>query len=147
MKKNKRKKLEPLGRVRRRLMRLWTEKVHDLGGNACAVCGKRMGEVDQSNGKPVVINAHHLQSRDIDPGLRWDERNGICLCVSHHKYGHQSAHKSPLWFVDWLQKNRPDQYSYVMSNMCKKVDINDRAWLASVEKHLNSVTNKKGASV
>jgi hypothetical protein len=27
--------------------------------------------------------------------------------------GNQSAHQSPLWFDEWLRKNRPEDYKYL----------------------------------
>ena len=76
----------------RKLDKLWSAKIREPG--VCAYCGK---------GKPEVrLNAHHIYDRKIR-ALRWELDNGICLCVSHHKFGQEfSAHATPLPFIDWL---------------------------------------------
>jgi hypothetical protein len=38
--------------------------------------------------------------------LRWDLRNGVCLCSEHHTDGLTSAHKSPAIFIEWLEKRK-----------------------------------------
>ena len=64
-------------------------------------------------GKTVPgLNAHHIITRDNN-NLRWDFRNGVLLCVKHHKYGNPCAHKNPIWFAEWLKQNRPDDYEYL----------------------------------
>jgi hypothetical protein len=118
----KRRKLEPLARIRRRLMRLWTAKVADEWGHKCAVCGSEN-----------LPNAHHLENRNTCRALRYDPMNGILLCPSHHKWGRDSAHKGGIWFADWLLKNHPDRFAYVLANRDKDVNLNDRTVLATLE--------------
>lgn len=132
-KKSKRKKLESLPKKRRRLMRLWTEKVHDMQGHKCAVCGKRHGAIDEDTGKASFMNAHHIEPRATCAALRYDPLNGILLCPSCHKFGRNSAHKGAIWFVTWLYRHRRLQYDYVMCHRDDTVNINDRAYLDSVE--------------
>lgn len=118
----KRKKLEPLARIRRRLMRLWTAKVAEEWGHKCAVCGS-----------DHLPNAHHLENRNTCRALRYDPMNGILLCPSHHKWGRDSAHKGGIWFADWLLKNHPDRFAYVLANRDKDINLNDRTVLATLE--------------
>lgn len=138
-KKGKRKRLESLPRKRRRLMRLWTERVHEVNGGVCAVCGKRHGEVDPATGKPCYLNAHHIEPRATCAALRYDVMNGILLCPSCHKFGRNSAHKGMIWFVTWLMNNSRGQYDYVMAHRDDVVNVNDRAYLDSVEEKLKPV--------
>lgn len=102
--------------ITNRLYKDWSQVVHSLYSNRCAVCG--------CEGKN---DAHHIQPRQICSGLRFDPMNGICLCPSHHKWGKQSAHKGMLWFVTWLQNNKKDVYDYVMANMDKELDCKNRS--------------------
>lgn len=141
-KKTKKKKLESLPRKRRRLMRMWTEKVHSLQEGRCAVCGKVHGAVDPATGKPSYMNAHHIEPRATCAALRYDPMNGILLCPSCHKFGRNSAHKGSIWFITWLYNNRREQYDYVMQHRDDVVNINDREYLDSIEKSL-SETNKE----
>lgn len=124
-KRVKRRKLEPLARIRRRLMRLWTARVAEEWGHRCAVCG--------SESTP---NAHHLENRNTCRALRYDPMNGILLCPSHHKWGRNSAHKGGIWFADWLMRNHPDRFAYVLANRDREIDLNDRTVLAELEGRL-----------
>lgn len=73
---------------------LWSKLIRSKG--ACEVCG----------GSPD--NAHHIVGR-INYALRWDLKNGICLCVGCHF----KAHNNPMWFMDWLWDRRPGDYLYL----------------------------------
>ena len=126
-KKKKRKRLEPLARIRRRLMRLWTARVGNDWNHVCAVCG--------SDSTP---NAHHLENRNTCRALRYDPMNGILLCPSHHKFGKDSAHKGGIWFADWLRRNHPDRLEYVLAHRNDTINLNDRETLAKIEEYLKA---------
>jgi len=78
---------------------LWKKIIHLKG--YCEVCGT-----------PYGLNAHHIIGK-VNYNLRWDIRNGCLLCITNHKFGKLSAHQNPLWFVDWLKKNRSKDYKYL----------------------------------
>lgn len=136
-KRIKRKKLEKKTTIRNRLMRLWVEKVRLLHGDRCAVCGRAYGDVD-AKGKECFLNAHHIDSRNTNPRLRWDALNGILLCPKHHKFSKNSAHKGSIWFITWLQKYRFNQYVYIMQHRDEAIDIEDRDTLAAIEERLRA---------
>ena len=133
----KRKKLEKKTTIRNRLMRLWVEKVRILHGDKCAICGREYGDVDAA-GKTCFLNAHHIDSRNTNPRLRWDALNGILLCPKHHKFSKNSAHKGSIWFISWLMKNRWNQYVYIMTHRDEIIDIDDRDTLAGIEERLKA---------
>lgn len=135
-KKTRKPRLESLPKIRRRLMRLWTETVHRMHDGKCAICGKVHGEVDPKTGRPSYMNAHHIEPRATCAALRYDPMNGILLCPSCHKFGRNSAHKGTIWFITWLMNNRRDQYDYIMAHRDDVVNINDRAYLAGIEARL-----------
>lgn len=147
VKKTKKPKLESTVKIRRRLMRLWTDKVHTMQKGKCAVCGKLHGEKDPKTGKPSYMNAHHIEPRATCAALRYDPLNGILLCPSCHKFGRNSAHKGTIWFITWLINNRPEQYQYVMSHRDEIVNINDRQYLANVEANLKSEASEKDIQI
>ena len=60
-------------------------------------------------GKTTTLNSHHVFSRS-NRSVRWDETNGICLCVAHHTFGNWSAHKSPVEFIYWLEEEYGKEY-------------------------------------
>ena len=137
IKKTKKAKLESLPKKRRRLMRMWTEKVHSMQHEVCAVCGKAHGSIDPITCKPSYLNAHHIEPRATCAALRYDPINGILLCPSCHKFGRNSAHKGSIWFITWLHDHRRLQYDYVMNHRDEVVNINDRVYLDNVENYLS----------
>ena len=133
----KRKKLEKKTTIRNRLMRLWVEKVRVLHGDRCAICGRAYGDVDAA-GKACFLNAHHIDSRNTNPRLRWDALNGILLCPKHHKFAKNWPHQGAFWFVTWLMKYRWNQYVYIMSHRDEPIDIDDRDTLSAIEQSLRA---------
>jgi hypothetical protein len=58
------------------------------------------------------LQAHHFITRS-NKRLRWDLRNRVFLCVTHHVFGYpKSAHKDPTWFWEWFKTNRPKDFEY-----------------------------------
>ena len=78
----------------------WSHLVHKMYTGGCAVKGC----------KSPHTQAHHILAKKFYPHLRFHIHNGIPLCISHHKFGKQSAHKNSVWFGNWLQKTHPDLY-------------------------------------
>lgn len=75
-----------------RLDDLWSELVKLQANYKCEYCG-----TDKN------LNSHHIFSRS-NRSVRWDEANGVCLCVSHHTFNSKfSAHKTPTEFTYWLE--------------------------------------------
>lgn len=133
-KKVKRVKLESKARIRRRLMKLWTMAVHAQFGEKCAVCG--------SDYKP---NAHHIESRIMFKGLRYDPMNGVLLCPTHHKFGKDSAHMAGCWFANWLKEHLPARYAYVLAHHADPdPDLEDREILAAIEAMLRRTLEPYG---
>ena len=136
-KPNKKIKLENKAKIRRRLFRLWSQKVLESNGNICAVTGAKRGNI--VNGKPVILDAHHLFDKWLFPALRYDVLGGIALCKSAHKFG-LGAHKSPLWFALWMQEHRPKQFAYAMSHYNDPIDLDNRDVLYAIEAKLKSAS-------
>jgi len=75
-------------------------------GEPCAVCGSTQGTV-----------GHHIVSQARSKALKFDKRNIIVLCPSHHKFGMDMAPHSPSQvvverFIDWFKENRPEQWQW-----------------------------------
>lgn len=94
----------------------WSKAVRLKAKNKCEVCGKSDG----------VLNAHHIVGR-TNRNLRWDLKNGCSLCFRCHKGGTKSAHEDPLWFREWLEENRWEDFLYLYKekNNIKKWDIEE----------------------
>ena len=136
MRKIKKQKLESKAKIRRRLYRLWSQKVMLLNGNACAVTGTKNGEI--IDGKPAILDGHHLENRITCQALRFDALNGIALNKRSHKFGRNSAHKGPIWFAEWLRTHRPLQYAYVLAHRNDPIDLENREVLYAIEEKLKA---------
>jgi len=101
-KKKKAKKLPSLFRLRRLADRLWSLKVKAVYGSKCAVCGAS-----------EVLNSHHIEPRTSSAVIRWDVLDGISLCVTHHKYGRDAAHKSAIFFYEFVKSKVPNVIEYI----------------------------------
>ena len=88
-------------KLTKKLDTAWSEAVKKRAGHKCEVCGTSEG-----------LNSHHIIGR-TNRTTRWDVRNGVSLCVSHHKFGRQSAHEDPLWFKEWLEDERWEDVLYL----------------------------------
>jgi hypothetical protein len=73
-------------------------------------------EVCNPSNRPssIQLNAHHIIGRGTMI-LRYDFRNGCCLCVNCHEFSRDSVKNNPIKFLRWMEKNRPDDLVYVES--------------------------------
>jgi hypothetical protein len=85
--------------TKKKLDKLWSEIVRSKG--KCEICGKT-----------EYLNSHHVIGRR-SLNTRWDLKNGCCLCSGCHTFKNQSAHQDPLFFIDWMKKNRPEDLDYL----------------------------------
>ena len=88
-------------KLTKKLDTAWSQAVKKRSGHKCEVCGKEEG-----------LNSHHIVGR-TNRTTRWDVRNGVTLCIFHHKFGRQSAHEDPLWFKEWLEDQRWEDVLYL----------------------------------
>jgi hypothetical protein len=102
---------------------LWSKLVKLKAGNKCEYCGKTDG-----------LNSHHLFSR-TNRVLRWNENNGVCLCVYHHIFGVFSAHKAPIEFIEWLREKRGEGW-YTLLREQAKVIIKGKLDLERIKREL-----------
>lgn len=76
--------------------KVWRKAVYERDSWSCQACGKHGGD----------LNAHHLESYDTNPDLRFDVSNGITLCPEchtafHRIYGFGGTTKNQ--FQTWIQ--------------------------------------------
>jgi hypothetical protein len=116
----KKVKKPTIPKLRKKAFKLWSEIVRKDG--KCEICGCIKGTLN-AKGKPVILHAHHLIGRE-NHALMFDIQNGISLCVGHHKYFKDSAHKGGLVFHDWFMKKYPERYNYLLINAANQVDLN-----------------------
>ena len=103
--------------------------------------GKEADYVTSSIGESGHLNSHHIVGRR-NRMVRWDIRDGVCLCVKHHRFGIESAHEDPLWFREWLEENRWEDYAYLytVKNQIKKWTLED---MEKQLEELNKIINEK----
>jgi hypothetical protein len=78
------------------------EKLEEKLDNAWAKAVKARDKICQKCGSNKnKLEAHHIFTRSFKSTC-WDIDNGISLCTYCHKFGPESAHKSPESFRDWL---------------------------------------------
>ena len=120
------------GKLSKKLDEAWSLSVKKRAGYKCEVCG--IGESGH-------LNSHHIVGRR-NRRVRWDVRDGVCLCVKHHRFGIESAHEDPLWFREWLEDKRWEDYAYLytIKNQFKKWTLED---MEKRLEELNKIINEK----
>ena len=84
---------------------LWSEIIRFKG--YCEKCGKPESQ--------TVLNAHHYISKN-NKNLKFDLRNGVCLCVWCHIWSSESAHYGAPYFDKWFREYRTKDYEYLMNS-------------------------------
>lgn len=83
---------------------------------AWSLAVRKKGKCDICKAKKN-LQAHHLLPRERYKTLRIEIMNGVCLCPTCHKWGRKSAHRNSVFFSEWLRKERPEQFAWVISHM------------------------------
>lgn len=118
-KKNKEKKL-PAKELKenkilaKRALSLWKQIVKK---QAMGICEAPLCR------KTKKLNAHHIESFSTNKGLRFEPRNGICLCSTHHKFGRSSAHKSFCFVFIIMTTFRRNDLSFLLQYHNTKVEL------------------------
>lgn len=101
------KKSKDLSKLKKEADRLW--RTVEKKNAVCAVCAK----YPELKVHYTQLHAHHIVGRK-NMTLRWDLRNRIWLCPTHHTLGKISAHNTPRWFNEEFFKTiRPIDYDYL----------------------------------
>lgn len=87
---------------KRKCDKAWSLRIRKRNKGLCEICGK------------PADNPHHTVGKK-NLTLRYDLRNGCLLCSWHHTLSNrESAHGDPIWFIQWLIRNRPGDYTYLL---------------------------------
>ena len=97
---------------------LWGEIGRLQTRDTCELCGAHRGDL-KDNGKPTILNGHHLRIRD-DHSLRFNPINNSTLCQWCHKFSREGAHRGTILFNEWLRTNRRSDYDYLLKNSNKE---------------------------
>jgi len=74
----------------KRILILWAKLVKLRARGFCEKCGKTS-----------FVQAHHVYGR-TNYNVRYDPDNGVALCPGCHKWRRDSAHNSPLEFIELM---------------------------------------------
>ena len=136
IKKTKKTKLESTAKIQRRLFKLWSEAVRERAMLKCEYCGIENKAIN-INGVSTKLDSHHFISRKVkNMPLKFEIKNGICVCPICHKWGMPSFHRDPITTITWLIKTSPERYDYVLNNSSIRVDLDNRLVLEEIERKL-----------
>ncbi len=91
------------------LDKLWSIIIKERAFFTCEKCGSKLKQ----------LNSHHIIGRRV-LATRWNLENGICLCVSCHKFDKDSAHENPIEFVEWLTFLRGKEFMKNLKELSKQ---------------------------
>ena len=92
-------------------LKKWKLDVKIRDNYTCQIC-----KLDAKD-MPHNSQAHHILDKKNFKELSTDIMNGITLCYRDHKVGKCSPHMNALFFANWLRKNKPKQYEYLMNKL------------------------------
>ena len=82
--------------------KLWAKQVKERDGFMCIICGT----MDR-------LSSHHIIPRE-NHETKYEINNGLTLCCTHHFFSRIiSAHNNPIGLFFWMEKNRPEQLSWI----------------------------------
>lgn len=123
-------KAKLLKRLKNQALKLWAEAVKAKANNRCQVRGCEITE---------KLNAHHIESKYNCRALKFDHRNGLCLCPGHHKFKQDSAHKSFCFVLELLTAN---DIEYLTAHRMHPVEFTIEYLTARIEE-LQAVIKQK----
>ena len=106
-KKIKPKKLPKRSTLINKADDLWREIIKK--DKRCERCGASRG---------VKLEAHHIMGRSRQ-SIKWDLRNGVCLCYRcHYPDGMHSENALKVEeFLDWIKSYRPEDWKYLKEKL------------------------------
>jgi len=144
-KKVKRKKVEPKPKIRRRLLALWSKKCLTAHDYTCMVCGVKKAEAGtEPDGITTVkkIDCHHIVGKESrNSFLKFHRRNAAWVCPKCHKFGNNSAHRNAVFFINFIQTHRPEDWRFLLESHEIRIDLENRDVLYEIEDRLNADEN------
>jgi hypothetical protein len=93
-------------RLKNKLLKLWAIKVKERANFKC--------EVDDCS-TDLALNSHHIENFLTSQNLRYDIRNGLCVCQGHHKFFKDSCHRSFIFIYNLMTKKHPEDLQYLLN--------------------------------
>ncbi len=108
------KELKEIKKLERDALGFWRTVVKERAGKGCEALFCK---------KTKRINTHHIESYAMNKALRYEPKNGIRLCSTHHKFGRLSAHKSFCFLYQLMNESRPEDLTHLLENYQTKIKI------------------------
>lgn len=111
--------LEEIKTLQRQALILFKQEVIRKAGKQCEAIepdGKRCKKTKR-------LNPHHIESYSTNKSLRYNPKNGICFCPTHHKFGRLSAHKSFVFMYIFMLTQRGNDLAYLVEHYKDKVEL------------------------
>ena len=112
-----------IAKLKRKADKLWSLAIRK--GGVCEVCG----------------SINHLQSHHIitrrNTNLRWELKNGVCVCPSCHLFSNDSFHHNPIKAVEFLTSKRPQDFIFLKGYASKPIQLS----VEDMEKIINELRN------
>jgi hypothetical protein len=118
-KETKAYKAKELKRLKNQCLKLWSLVVRARAGNKCELC--EWEDVEYFVGK--ALQAHHIESCQMNKALRYDPRNGVSTCPGHHKWYKTALHRSFITKYLYMKHNRLPDLDYLVDNFEKEIEI------------------------
>ena len=115
-----------------RVDKLWSELVKIKAGYKCEYCGIS-----------TTLNSHHIFPIG-NKATRWDLENGMCLCVSHHKFGKFSAHLSGMEFAEWVIEKRGIDWYTALRDRSREIVKHSRESKMAIMEDLKARIKEEG---
>lgn len=120
-----------LRELKRKCFYLWSSAVKNRAGKKCEACSSTK-----------KLNAHHIENFNTNKTLRYDVRNGVCLCPRCHKFGPFSAHRSFIFMYQLMTTQRPYDVAYLEIKRGKPTKLTVE-YLELVIKNFNTTPKPK----
>lgn len=98
----------------------WSAAIRRKNNGCCEICNRGANQPH-----------HYIGKRNYT--MRFDLRNGVLLCYTHHVGGRHSAHGDGEWFRAWFKESRPEDLEYIIKNKEKKIKRLVRDYVKLVE--------------
>ena len=120
------------------------KKADDLWRNIIKVNGK----CEWCGSSGGVLHAHHIMGRSRQ-SLRWDLRNGVCLCYScHTPYGAHSPNAAKVeQYLIWIKSYRPEDWKYLKDKLKQPVETITTVKLMDIIENLKGLDTKRQSNI
>jgi len=79
---------------RRKKDKEWHRLICERFDYTCVICGRKF--------PANMVCGHHVKSKGAFPELRWDSKNGVCVCNSPPFFCHSKIHTGEITLKNYV---------------------------------------------